>query len=332
MAQEQPHADVDAQAEDVAGTGMDDLDDLLAQGFEYVLAGNSAESSVEGEDDVPTLDLDGEDDLDDSDEGDSDEDDAADGDAPDAAEDEPKDTEKPQRKREVTQDDLVRFGTLVAQNPANITQVPRRAQGDVIKSVLAAAYQRGTMDAAREWQTRATVEEQLRVFVSEREKEEHENPEAFLQWARSNPQEAKRYYEARDTFATRANPPATPDEPTPEDIQRMTQAELGPRLDALPDEFRQKVAARIKAGDFPATSEGFRSLRAAVDAAYLEMATAAREPVRRRAKAREEGMETRKNLARPIVSNGQAGADQNKIRDITDLDELLTMQALGGSR
>lgn len=331
MTQERPHADVDAQAEDVAGQG-DDLDDLLLQGFEDVLAGNTAEPPVEGEGDAPTLELDDEDDFEDPDEGDADEDDAAEGDAPDAAEAEPKDTEKPQRKREVTQDDLVRFGTLVAQNPANITQVPRRAQADVIKSVIAAAYQRGTMDSAREWQTRASNEEQLRVFVADKEKLADDNPEAFLEWANANPQDAERFYNARTIFATRANPPETPSGPTPEEIQQQTKDEIGPRLDGLPDEFKQKIVARLNAGEFAATLEGLNSLRAAVDAAYVEMATAAREPVRRRAKAREEGVETRRNLARPIVSNGQAGADQNKIRDITDLDELLSMQAMGSTR
>lgn len=320
MTQERPPVEVDAQADTIT-TSVDDLDDLLAQGFEGVLAGEPAGSLPEGGE-VPTLDMDDEDDLEDPDEGE-------DADADDADPEEEQEPEEPkaakaERTRELTQDDLIRFGSLVAKNPASITQVPRRAQAQVIKSVVAAAYQRGVMDAAKDWQTRSIQEERLRVFVNEREQIQRDNPEAFLDWADANPEEAERFYNARRLFAAKSAQPAEVNEPTPEMIQAVANEQFQ-RLNVLPEEIKEKVVSRVRAGEFPATNQGLKSLSAAVDAAFMELATAAREPARRRAKAREEAVERRKNLARPIVSTGGSGADSNKIRDVTDIDELLSM-------
>src|SRR5690606_27703250 len=67
-------------------------------------------------------------------------------------EDEPESPEddsqtQPRSRGEFSEEDLYRYATLVSQNPKNISQVPRRAQGQVVEQIVAATYQLARMQA-----------------------------------------------------------------------------------------------------------------------------------------------------------------------------------------
>ncbi len=302
-----------------------DIDSLLESAFESVReqhAGDIADPDDAGDD------LDGPDDehsdaANDGDpDGDTDDEESPDeGDAP-AAE---------KKRRTVTEDDIVRFSQLVAANPNAISQVPGSARGQVMRNIITAAYQRGVIEANATFAEQSSIEENLRAFVAEREQLRQESPEAFVDWAESNPAEAERFYGARRMFAERKAQPSANAQPPARDIQAEATTEIG-RLSALPENIREEVATRIRAGEFPLSEAGFNALRSTIDAAFTK-ALSSSAPVRRKVEQRQQGAERRAAAARPVgMAGGSGGSGENKIRDINDLDDLLDMAASGSGR
>lgn len=234
-------------------------------------------------------------------------------------------TEKPDQQAQ-----LFQYAATVAQNPTRIAEVPRKMQPEVIKQLLAAAYTRGRDDTSQTFEQQSSQEERLRVLVSEKDDLRRSDPDAFLTWEDEHPEEAAQYRMARKTFSERrAGPVETPQQATPDLIQKRVIDRLLPRVQSLPEGVRAQIQQRVNAGEFPLTDAGYDALDEAIFRASTQVATApapASDPETRAAvERRQQAAQTRSAAAKPV---GIAGAGASRQVDSYDPDELF---ALAGS-
>jgi len=264
---------------------------------ELFLAGTSEPADVDPAPEVETPSVEAGDEPDDEDADDA-----------DSGVDDPEEPAAEQDSR--TPDErLFEYATIVAQNPNRISEVPSKQRPEVLKRLLAAAYQRGQQDQGQQFQRQSSTEEQLRAFVAERSEARKSDPDGFAAWEDENPADAERYHGGARYFKEKAAPVAESQSSVPpEVIQQRANAKLA-RVNALPDGVRQQFVQRVQSGDFPLTEQGLDALEEALfTAATTRPAPIAPAPRSPQVERRQLAAATRGQAPR-AVGVGSGGSD-----------------------